>query len=299
MELRILKYFVSVVDEGSITEAAKVLHVTQPTLSRQLAQMEAELGTPLFLRGRNGIALTERGAILNRYARSILDLASKAEEEVAIPHGDIVGTVRIGAGETRAFSLVAEACARVHKNYPGVSFDIHDGTSADLKDSFARGFYDFLLDCNSGENLEFNQITLPIGDRLGVVMRTDDPLANKDSVSIEDLAERELIATQQMVSQLRRLFAEHSLADPRVVANQGLPFNSKYLVLAGVGLMFTFDELVNGPHGQGDLRFRPLFPYVEIRHKVLWRKVMPTKPAQVFIDELCDVCEAARSRLGT
>ena len=290
MELRTLKYFVCVVDEGSITEASKVLHITQPTLSRQLAQMEIELGTPLFLRSRNGIALTERGAILNRYARSILELADKAEEEVAIPHGDIAGTVRIGAGETRAFSLVAEACARVRKRYSGVNFDVHDGTSADLKESFARGFYDFLLDCNSGENLEFNQITLPIGDLLGVVMRTDDPLARLDEVNIEDLVNRDLIATPQMATQLRHLFAERSLDGPCIAANQGLPLNSKYLVLAGVGLMFTFDELVNSPNGQGDLCFKPLTPHIELRHKILWRKVMPTKPAQVFIDELHAVC---------
>ena len=133
----------------SITDAAKVLHVTQPTLSRQLAQLEQEMGAPLFTRGRTGVELTDRGAVLNRYARDILELADKAEEEVAMPVSSVTGTVHIGAGETRAFSVLATACARVRKRYPGITFDVHDGTSADLKEHFARGFYDFLLDCDS------------------------------------------------------------------------------------------------------------------------------------------------------
>lgn len=291
MELRVLKYFVTVVDEGSITDAAKILHVTQPTLSRQLAQMEQELGTPLFVRGRGGIALTERGAVLNQYARSLLDLADKAEEAVAIPRGDVAGTVRIGAGETRAFSIVAEACARVRRRHPNVTFNVHDGTSADLKDQFARGFYDFLLDCNSGENTDFNQLELPIGDCLGVVMRTDDPLCTRNEVRMEDLVSRDVIASPAMMASLRRQLANGDDRLPRVVCTYGLPLNARHLVLAGMGVMITFDELVSGTgigtgSDAGGLCFRPLSPQIEMRHKILWRKVMPTRAAQALIDEL-------------
>ena len=280
MELRVLRYFTAVVDEGSITDAAKVLHVTQPTLSRQLAQLEQEMGAPLFTRGRTGVELTDRGAVLNRYARDILELADKAEEEVAMPVSSVTGTVHIGAGETRAFSVLATACARVRKRYPGITFDVHDGTSADLKEHFARGFYDFLLDCDSGENAEFNQLALPV-------------LAMLDEVHVGDLLGHSLITPPQGFSRVLRRWAgiERAHLERQIVCNHWLPLNAKHLVSAGIGVMLTYGGLI-GEEGSSDgLCFRPLSPRVEATHKVLWRKVMPTKPMQAFIDELTLLCE--------
>ncbi len=292
MELRILRYFSAVADEGSITDAAKILHVTQPTLSRQLAQLEAEMGVPLFTRGRSGIELTDRGAVLHRYALDILALADKAAEEVAMPESSVTGTVHIGAGETRAFSIVANACMRVHRRYPSVTFDVHDGTSADLKEHFARGFYDFLLDCNSGENAEFNQLTLPLRDAWGIVVRYDDPPAALDAIRAEDLLGRALIVPPHGLSRTLRHWAgpARTQLERQIVATQGLPLNSRYLVSTGLGVVFTFGGLVDGQSDAGDLRFRPLAPHVEAVHKVLWRKVMPTKPMQALIDELTPMC---------
>ncbi len=293
MELRVLRYFTAVVDEGSITDAAKVLHVTQPTLSRQLAQLEQEIGAPLFTRGRTGVELTDRGAVLNRYARDILELADKAEEEVAMPVSSVTGTVHIGAGETRAFSILATACARVRKRYPGITFDVHDGTSADLKEHFARGFYDFLLDCDSGENAEFNQLVLPVRDVWGVVMRQDDPLVMLDEVHAGDLLDHSLITPPQGFSRALRHWAgsERANLERQIVCNHWLPLNAKHLVSAGIGVMLTYGGLI-GEEGSSDgLCFRPLSPRVEATHKVLWRKVMPTKPMQAFIDELTLLCE--------
>ena len=296
MELRVLRYFVAVVDEGSITNAAKALHVTQPTLSRQLAQLEKEMGAPLFARGRNGIELTDRGAVLNRYARDILALADKADEEVAMPESSVSGTVHIGAGETRAFSTVATACVRVRERYPGVVFDVHDGTSADLKEHFARGFYDFLLDCDSGENAEFNQVVLPMRDVWGIVMRSDDSLAACDVVRAEDLLGRPLIAPLQGVGRVLRPWAGEIFAEleHQIVSTFGLPLNTRHLVSEGMGVMLAYDGLVSdsvaGDGGSDGLCFRPLNPRVEAVHKVLWRKVMPTKPMQALIDELTHLC---------
>ncbi len=298
MELRVLRYFTAVVDEGSITNAAKALHVTQPTLSRQLAQLEDEMGAPLLARGRNGIELTDRGAVLNRYARDILVLADKAEEEVAMPESSVSGTVHIGAGETRAFSVVAHACARVRERYPSVAFDVNDGTSADLKEHFARGFYDFLLDCDSGESAEFNQLTLPMRDVWGIVVRQDDPLAANDCVRTEDLLGRSLIAPPQGIGRALRTWAGRARAklERQIVCTYGLPLNSAHLVRAGLGVMITYDGLVSGAgkcsgeSESADLRFCPLAPCVESTHKVLWRKVMPTKPMQALIDELMSLC---------
>lgn len=293
MELRVLRYFAAVVDEGSITDAARTLHVTQPTLSRQLAQLESEMGAPLFTRGRGGIELTDRGAVLHRYALDILALADKAAEEVSMPKSSVTGTVHIGAGETRAFSVVATACARVRKRYPGVTFDVHDGTSADLKEHFARGFYDFLLDCNSGENAEFNQLTLPVRDSWGIVVRSDDPLAALDAVRAEDLIGCALIVPPYGLSRTLRHWAGpvRPQLERQIVGTHGLPLNSRYLVNAGLGVVFTYGGLIDGQSDAGNLRFCPLSPIAEATHKVLWRKVMPTKPMQAFIDELAPLCE--------
>ena len=292
MELRVLKYFAAVVGEGSITDAAKTLHVTQPTLSRQLAQLETEMGVPLFTRGRAGIEPTDRGAVLHRYALDILALAEKAEDEVAMPESSVAGTIHIGAGETRAFAIVATACARVRKRYPGVTFDVHDGTSADLKEHFARGFYDFLLDCNSGDNAEFNQLVLPIRDEWGIVVRSDDPLAALDAVHAEALLERSLIMPPHVLSHTLRQWAGQARVqlERQIAATHGLPLNSRYLVNAGVGVEFTYGGLVDGESDAGNLRFLPLAPRVEAVHKILWRKIMPTKPMQAFIDELAILC---------
>lgn len=297
MELRVLRYFTTVVDEGSITNAAKVLHVTQPTLSRQLSQLETEMGTPLLTRGRGGIELTDRGAVLNRYARDILALADMAEGEVAMPESSVSGTVHIGAGETRAFSVVADACVRVRERYPGVMFDVHDGTSADLKEHFARGFYDFLLDCDSGESSEFNQVVLPVRDVWGVAVRPDDPLTALEVVRPADLLGRSLITPPQGISRVLREWAGElrTELERQVACTYGLPLNTRHLVSRGMGVMLTYDGLVSdadeGGGGPESLCFRPLTPRVEATHKVLWRKVMPTKPMQALIDELALLCE--------
>ena len=290
MELRVLRYFRAVADEGSITDAAKALHVTQPTLSRQLAQLESELGRPLFNRNRNGIELTAAGVLLNRYAKSIIALADKAEEEVSMPANSVAGVVHIAAGETRAFSLIAQACKRVRDRYPGVSFELNDAPAADLMDGFVRGQYDILLDCDSGENSDFNQILLPIYDVWGVLMRVDDPLAKLDVIKPENLVERAIIASPQGTKRAFGRWAGDSLNRIAVGATYSLPLNGKYFVSEGLGIMLTYGGLVNEPHDSSGLCFRPLSPKLEAHHKVLWRKTIPTKQTQALLDELQGVC---------
>ena len=290
MELRVLRYFCAVAEEGSISDAAKALHVTQPTLSRQLAQLETELGQPLFIRGRNGIELTAPGVILNRYAKNIIALTDKAEEEVSIPANSVAGTVHIAAGETRAFSLIARACAQVRKRYPNVDFDLHDAPAVDLMDGLVRGYYDILLDCDSAENPDFNQITLPIHDIWGVVMRQDDPLAILDVIRPEDLAGRAVIGSPQGTKRAFGMWAGDALDRINVAATYSLPLNAKHFVKEGLGVMLTYGGLIDDLHSSDNLCFRPLSPQLKAYHKVLWRKVMPTKQTQALLDELANIC---------
>ena len=243
MELRTLRYFVTVVREGSITAAAKSLHVTQPTLSRQLAALEDELGHLLYQRNRKGIELTEQGVILRRYAESILALADKAEEEIALPTHSIAGKVHIAAGETQAMELVAEAMKRTSAAYPGITFELYSGTSADLMDNFVRGFYDFLLECELRSHVDMHTLRLPHTDTWGLLVRRDNPLAAKAAVMPEDLLDQPLISSRQgvKVGVLGQWLGD--LADEMDVrATYNLPLNAKFLVRQGIGSAFTYRD---------------------------------------------------------
>jgi DNA-binding transcriptional LysR family regulator len=285
MEIRTLRYFVSLVDEGTITGAAKSLHVTQPTLSRQLAQLEREMGHPLFERGRSGIELTEAGVTLNRHARQILELVAKTEEEVAVPTSAISGIVHIGAGETRAVSALARAMVAVRKRYPGVRFDVRDGTADALMDDFLHGYFDVLLECDLQLHSDLNVLELPTHDVWGVYVLPESPLAALDAVTVDDLIGVPVILSSQGNSRSFGAWAGDRFADMNVAAMYNLPLNGQFLAEQGVGALVGYGGLISGS-GRDRLVFRELSPRLEARHGVLWRKVRPTRQAQAFIDEL-------------
>ncbi|MEC4185273.1 LysR family transcriptional regulator [Adlercreutzia sp. R21] len=293
MELRTLRYFTTVVREGSITAAAKSLHVTQPTLSRQLAALEDELGHALYQRNRKGIELTEQGVILRRYAESILALADKAEEEIALPTHSIAGKVHIAAGETQAMELVAEAMRRTQALYPGITFELYSGTSADLMDNFVRGFYDFFLECEVRSHVDMHTMRLPHTDTWGILTRRDGPLARLGSVAPEDLVGQPLISSRQgvKVGVLGQWLGD--LADEMDVrATYNLPLNAKFLVRAGLGSALTYRGLFE-TNEMSDLAFVPLSPTPESAQGIVWRKTLPTRQAQAFLDSLKGACAEA------
>jgi DNA-binding transcriptional LysR family regulator len=285
MEIRTLRYFVSLVDEGTITGAAKSLHVTQPTLSRQLAQLEREMGHPLFERSRSGIELTEAGVSLNRHARQILDLVAKTEEEVAAPTSAVSGIVHIGAGETKAASVLARAMVSVRERYPGVRFDVRDGTADALMDDFLHGYFDVLLECDLQSHSDLNVLELPIHDVWGVYVRPESPLAALDVVTVDDLAEVPVILSSQGNNRSFGTWAGEAVSSMDVAATYNLPLNGKFLAEEGVGALVGYGGLISD-NDRGQLVFRELSPRLEAHHGVLWRKVRPTRQAQAFIDEL-------------
>lgn len=285
MELRALRCFVSLVDEGTVTGAAKALHITQPTLSRQLSQLEHEMGRPLFERARSGIELTEEGVTLNRHARQILELVAKTEEEVMAPTSAVSGTVHIGAGETKAMSVLARAMAAVRERYPGVSFDVRDGTADALMDDFLHGYFDVLLECDLQPHSDLNVIELPIFDIWGVYVRPDSPLASFDVVTPDDLMGTPVILSSQGNKRAIGAWMGDRFADLDIAATYNLPLNGKFLAESGVGTLVCYGGLISD-RDRGQLVFRELSPRLEAHHGVLWRKVRPTRQTQVFIEEL-------------
>ena len=185
MELRTLRYFLAVVQEGNITNAAKRLHVTQPTLSRQLADLEKELGRQLYTRGHDGIVPTEHGIMLASYAESILDLAEKAEADISFPAKTVSGSVHIATGETKAMRYLTRAMISVRQKFPGIDFQLYSGTTADLMDGLVRGQYDFLLECDLQTHVNLNLLELPDPDAWGLVAKRDD--RSPDEASCESM----------------------------------------------------------------------------------------------------------------
>lgn len=288
MELRTLRYFLTVVQEGNITNAAKRLHVTQPTLSRQLADLEKELGRQLYIRRHAGIIPTEHGVMLANYAESIIDLAEKAEADISLPAKTVAGSVHIAAGETKAMRYLTSAMMRIREQYPGVDFQLYSGTTAELMDGLVRGQYDFLLECDLQAHANLNLLELPDPDIWGLVVRRDDPLATRSTVQVEDVLDRKLITSRQgvKVGPLRTWLGSHA-DNVNVVATYSLGMNAKWLIRAGFGVAFAYDELLVPPSAKSsDLVFIPLEPRIESPHGLVWRKALPTRQAQVFLDAL-------------
>lgn len=289
MELRTLKYFLAVIEEGNISNAAKALHLTQPTLSRQLAALEDEMGRQLYTRTHKGIQLTEAGIILQRHAESIVALAEKAEEDMKLPGDSVKGAVHIGAGETKLVGILAQAMMRVREEHPGVTFEIYSGSSADLKDDLVRGFCDILLECELQAHAKFNVMRLPVTDRWGVLTRADSELAKKKYVTRDDLLERPLISSRQGKKAILNQWLGDYAEQLDIVAVYNLPLNGKYLVKEGMGDMLTYEDLFTSSPENG-LVFVPLEPELTSIQGIVWRKSLPTKQTQVFIDTLKEIC---------
>lgn len=185
MELRVLQYFLTVAREGNITRAADILHITQPTLSRQLQQLEQELGTELFVRGRN-FTLTDSGVILRRRAEEVIDLLYKIESEIAAAD-DVAGIVSIGSGALKSSHILPELISGFKKLYPKVSFEIYSNSSQYIKERLDRGLLDFGILLEPVDIEEYEYLRLPGRERWGLLMRRGHPLAEQESVTCADL----------------------------------------------------------------------------------------------------------------
>lgn len=198
MEIRVLKYFLTVVREGSISKAAEVLHITQPTLSRQIAALEEEVGVDLLIRGARKISLTNEGILLRRRAEEILSLVDKTEEELTALDDNIEGKIIVGAGELASMQMVSELIGEFQQRYPRVQFELYTATADQVRERMERGVVDvgLLLEPIDIERYEF--VRLPVKERWVVVMRPDDELAGYEKITKDQLKGRNLILPSRM-----------------------------------------------------------------------------------------------------
>lgn len=288
MEFRVLQYFLAVAREESVSGAAKFLHLSQPTLSRQLKDLEEELGKQLFIRGNRKITLTEEGMLLRKRAEEIVDLMKKTEEEVRSPDETIAGNIYIGAGESAGNRILAKAAFELKQDYPDIRFHISSGNSVFVMEQLDKGLIDFGVIYGDVNHSKYDSIKAAFKDTFGVFMRKDSELAEKEFITPQDLLDRPLIVSAQeernhwptlglIISDLSRL---------NVAATYTLLFNGSLLVEEGLGYAICFDGLIH-PNADSNLCFRPIRPTLEVIPHIIWKRYqVHTKAAQKFLEKL-------------
>ena len=286
MELRVLQYFLAVAREQSISAAAQSLHLTQPTLSRQLKELEETLGKQLMIRGGRTITLTEEGLHLRKRAQEILDLVGRTEKEIMQSQETVSGDIYIGTGETDGVRQIARVARSLQERYPAVQFHIVSDDAADVCEQLDKGLLDFGMLLGDINKMKYHYLELPMRDTWGVLMRRDSPLAKKSSVTPEDLWDQPLILSRQGDNKgglYRWLRREPS--ELHTVATYNLIFNASLMVDEGMGYAFALDKLINTT--DKSLCFRPLEPRLELGMYLVWKKSqLFSKPAELFLHQL-------------
>ena len=272
MEIRVLRYFLAVAKEESISGAAKLLHISQPTLSRQLMDMEEELGRSLFIRGNRKVTLTEEGVFLRRRAEEIIDLVDKTQSEFNKSDEIISGDIYIGGGETDAMRLIAKVAHNLQKEHPGVRYHLFSGNGDDVADKLDKGLIDFGILIEPADVTKYDFIRIPAKDRWGLLMRKESPLASKDFIEPSDLFNIPIITSSQtLVEDEISKWMGKNFDDLNIVATYNLVYNASLLVDQGMGYALCLDKLINTT-GISDLCFKPLYPPLEANLNIVWKK---------------------------
>lgn len=279
MDLRVLRYFLMVAKEQSFTKAAKQLNITQPTLSRQLAALEEELGTKLFNRGGHSITLTGEGLLLKRRALELVDLEEKIISEFKGDTESVEGRITIGCGEFMAVETLAEICKSYKEKYPLVTFAIHTGTADNISDMMSRGLVDvgLFLEPVSTEGLDY--IRLQGCDHWVVGMKPDDPLAEKEVITKEDLLELPLILPERpnIQSELANWFGK-DFGKLNIAFTSNLGTNAGVMAMNGLGYPVSVEGA--GRYWRKDLLVQKrLYPKIETSTVIAWRRNIPYSPA--------------------
>lgn len=287
MEFRVLQYFLAVAREQSILGASEFLHLSQPTLSRQLKELEEELGKQLFIRGNRRITLTEEGMILRKRAEEIMQLVKKTESEITLADQSIAGNVFIGAGETDAVRLISRAQQAIQNEYPLVHFHMQSGDKLSITESLDKGLNDFGLIFGEVDSSKYESLEVPYADTWGILMRRSCALAKKEQIEAVDLWNLPLIVSRQESMEASLLpWFQKQRGQLNIVGTYNLLFNASLMVGEGLGYAVCLDKIINVT-GESELCFRPLYPKVQSTTHIIWKKYqMFSKAAGKFLDQL-------------
>lgn len=274
MELRVLKYFLAVARHENISRAAEELNLTQPTLSRQLAELEEELGAALFVRGKRKTQLTEAGMFLKIRAEEITALASKTLEQFAHADEMVEGDVYIGCGETEGMREIIRAVAPLHTSYPRIRLHLTSGNEEMVTDRLQKGLLDFGLLCCAAPPVEYAYRQLSHEDVWGLYLRQSNPLAAQRGIRAEELTREPLIVSRQAMEAKE---FDHWLGrraeELNVVGTYNLVYNARFMAEQGFGSILSFSGLLSTDEDDEDgLVFRPLMPELRSRNYLIWKK---------------------------
>ena len=283
MDIRVLNYFVTIVQAKSISNAANALHVTQPTLSRQIKDLEEELETVLFHRGSREIQLTDDGQYLYNRAMEILSLVEKTENNIR-KSDELAGEIYIGAAESQSLDVIAKAIKRLTNLYPQVRIHLRSGNADDILEHLNKGVYDLGVTIGGYDTGKYNHIALKNRDRWGVLVPKDHPLTQMESPTLKDILKYPLIVSAQTSSEPSALAG---VGDYQIVASYNLLYNASLLVKAGVGIALCLDGIIDTSYEDSPLKFIASDTDQTNQMQIIWKKQSTQSPiAKKFLNIL-------------
>lgn len=286
MEIRVLRYFLTVAQEENITKAADLLHTSQSNLSKQLSDLEDSFGKKLFDRGGRKITLTEEGMFLRKRAQEIIELTDRTENDMKTFHETISGTVHIGGVETCWIRMLGKSMIALSKQHPYIRYDFFSGSIVELTEMLNKGLLDFALLVAPVDMQKYNYLKLPVTDTYGVLLRKDCPLAEHPVIRPEDIKDYPVwVAHQQIGANVLSSWLGHDVENLNIISTFNLITTPSMMIDDGLGMAFTFDKLVNT--AGTDLCFRPLEPKIEAELYIVWKKYnMFTKAGEIFLKQM-------------
>lgn len=288
MEIRTLRYFLAVAREENMTRAAENLHVTQPTLSKQLKSLENELGKKLFTRHSFNIKLTDEGILLRSRAEDLVNMADRIEQEFVALDDISGGDLYLGLAESFQIRYLASVIKEFKLRYPNLHYHITSGDTEQIADKLDKGLLDFLVLAEYPDSRKYDFIEFPEADVWGLVMRNDDPLAEKIAVRVNDLEGLPLFCSEQAWKNELKEWAGRSFSKLKLEGSFRLAYNGSVFVREGLGYLLTFDHLINTSENSG-LAFRPLSPVMKTKLYIVWNRHQAFTPiAERFLKQLQD-----------
>ena len=285
MEIRVLRYFLEIARVGNMSRVAEALHISQPTLSKQMKELEEELGKKLFRRGSVGLTLTDEGMLLRKRAEDILDMVDKTTDEFNALDTVTGGEVHIGCAESHQIKYLARIIKDFRADYPLFRYHLTSGNTEQVVERLDRGLIDFAVIVEPPNLSKYNYIEVPETNIWGLVMKKDDPLADKETIEADLIGLPIICSAQAMQVDIPRWCGEKAdMLDLSGTIN--LVYNGSVFVKEGVGYMLSFDNLID-TGTNSPLTFRPLNPPLETKMYVIWKKYQVFTPiAELLVDEM-------------
>lgn len=293
MELRVLEYFIMVAKEGNITRAAERLHITQPTLSRQLSELERELNTQLFTRGKRSIVLTESGQLLMQRAQELVNLAAKTERDLLESNNELLGTIAIGCVESEASRVLVRWMKAFRDTQPCVVFDMVSANGDDLREKLDRGILDLAILLEPIESAKYDSIRLDVKERWGILLPKDHPFASLDHINVEQLKTLPLsLSRRSIVQDEMERWLGASRDDLNIIVTQNLLTNSLLLLKEGIAFPLSIEGAFTIRPDE-NVCFVPFHPERITKHVLAWKKNQVMNPAtRMFLQFIINALEA-------